>query len=135
MVKKSMTRKLKAELDKINHKVHRKEKVKHTKFYDLKEKAIHNKEIFDKDFTYDQFMDLHQSVQGHIERNHQETLSQKVHMLTVWTMIFLPLSFLAAAYSMNFDSIPFADSKYGFIIFLVIITAVAVYIYDIVNDW
>ena len=52
-------------------------------------------------------------------------LNQVMRVLTVITVIFVPLSFLAGIYGMNFDNIPGAKSSSGFFVLLAVMTVIA----------
>ena len=45
-------------------------------------------------------------------------LNQVMKTLTIFSVIFIPLTFLAGIYGMNFDYIPETKSQYGYFILL-----------------
>ncbi len=47
-------------------------------------------------------------------------LNQVMKTLTIFSVIFIPLTFLAGIYGMNFDNLPGSKSENGFYIFLVV---------------
>ena len=64
-------------------------------------------------------------VEGHISiTSHQQNVSMRV--LTVVTAIFVPLSFLAGLYGMNFEHIPELHFKHGYFVLLGIMGTLAV---------
>jgi magnesium transporter len=63
-------------------------------------------------------------IDGYISiTSHQ--LNNTMKILTIITAIFVPLSFLAGLYGMNFDNIPELHNQYGYFILLGIMAAVA----------
>lgn len=52
-------------------------------------------------------------------------MNQIMQVLTIITTIFVPLSFLAGLYGMNFDNIPELHYKYGYFILLAIMVSIA----------
>jgi magnesium transporter len=63
------------------------------------------------------------SIQGH-------RLNEVMKTLTILSVIFIPLTFLAGIYGMNFENMPELKNKYGYFILLtvmVVVTAVAVW--------
>jgi magnesium transporter len=53
-------------------------------------------------------------------------LNEVMKILTIISVIFLPLSFLASLYGMNFDYIPLLHSPFGFAIICAICLIIAV---------
>ena len=53
-------------------------------------------------------------------------LNEIMKVLTIFSAIMLPLTFIAGVYGMNFDNMPELHSKYGYFAVLVIMIAVAV---------
>ncbi len=51
-------------------------------------------------------------------------LNQIMKVLTIITAIFVPLSFLAGVYGMNFDNMPELHSSYGYYVLLGVMTAI-----------
>ncbi|WP_110185574.1 magnesium transporter CorA family protein [Pokkaliibacter plantistimulans] len=52
-------------------------------------------------------------------------LNNIMKVLTVITAIFVPLSFLAGLYGMNFDNIPELHFRYGYFVLLLVMTGIA----------
>lgn len=50
-------------------------------------------------------------------------------VLTVITSIFIPLTFIAGIYGMNFQNMPELSSKYGYFIVLLIMAVIAIWMY------
>lgn len=53
-------------------------------------------------------------------------LNQIMQVLTVFTVIFVPLTFLAGIYGMNFDNMPELHSKLGYFVVLAVMAVVVV---------
>jgi magnesium transporter len=53
-------------------------------------------------------------------------LNQIMKVLTIVTVIFVPLSFLAGLYGMNFENIPELHARYGYFILLGVMVGIAV---------
>lgn len=93
-------------------------------FNELKEQT--NNLISNIDFELQELeskINLIFSIQGH-------RLNEVMKTLTILSVIFIPLTFLAGIYGMNFDNIPELKSEYGYFILLgvmVIITIAAVW--------
>jgi magnesium transporter len=59
------------------------------------------------------------SIQGH-------RLNEVMKTLTILSVIFIPLTFLAGIYGMNFKNIPELDTQYGYFILLGVMLAVTI---------
>ncbi|MBT8264953.1 MAG: magnesium and cobalt transport protein CorA [Bacteroidia bacterium] len=97
-----------------------------TKYYgELKEQANHL--ITDIDFELQELeskINLIFSIQGH-------RLNEVMKTLTIFSVIFIPLTFLAGIYGMNFKNIPELETEYGYFILLgvmLLITVFTIYI-------
>ncbi|WP_291728045.1 magnesium and cobalt transport protein CorA [Bernardetia sp.] len=106
-------------LEKIKHK-----NIKTSYFAELKEQA--NDLITDIDFelqTLESSLNLVFSIQGH-------RLNEVMKTLTIFSVIFIPLTFLAGIYGMNFENIPELKTQNGYFILLgvmAIITLAIIY--------
>ena len=76
-------------------------------------------------------------LEAMLDKSHNETLNKRLNLLTIWSTIFLPLSFYTGLFGMNFDDVPFLNNHHGFWIFtgLTIITAVGMFLYFKRNKW
>lgn len=98
--------------------------MKNKYFSELKEQT--NNLISSIDFELQELeskINLIFSIQGH-------RLNEVMKTLTILSVIFIPLTFLAGIYGMNFKNIPELDTKYGYFILLgvmVIITVISVW--------
>ncbi|WP_159947004.1 CorA family divalent cation transporter [Polaribacter septentrionalilitoris] len=93
-------------------------------FSELKEQA--NNLVSNIDFELQELeskINLIFSIQGH-------RLNEVMKTLTILSVIFIPLTFLAGIYGMNFENIPELKMKYGYFILLgimVLITIVSIW--------
>ncbi len=60
-----------------------------------------------------------------------------MHILTVVSTIFLPITFLASLYGMNFARMPFLQNTYGYqyTLLIMLLSVVAMIIYMKKKDW
>lgn len=87
-------------------------------FSELKEQA--NNLISDIDFEFqdlDSKINLIFSIQGH-------RLNEVMKMLTIFSVIFIPLTFLAGIYGMNFENMPELKTQNGYFILLTIMSVI-----------
>lgn len=94
-------------------------------FSELKEQA--NNLLTDIDFELQELesnLNLIFSIQGH-------RLNEVMKILTIFSVIFIPLTFLAGIYGMNFKNMPELDTENGYFVLLsimAVITIVSVWI-------
>ncbi len=100
-------------------------------FYRLK------KELIDSKHDTHDLLELHMILEAMLDKSHNEVLNKRLNLLTIWSTIFLPLSFYTGLFGMNFDDVPFLNNHHGFWIFtgLTIITAVGMFWYFKKNKW
>ena len=98
-------------------------------FYQLK------KDLLDSDNS--KLLMKHRMIEQMIEKNANDLLNRRLNLLTIWSTIFLPLSFYTGLFGMNFDDIPFLTNHHGFWIFTVlsIVTVVVMYRFFKKNKW
>ena len=98
-------------------------------FYQLKKDLLDsdNSKLLQKQLILEQM----------IEKNANDLLNRRLNLLTIWSTIFLPLSFYTGLFGMNFDDIPFLTNHHGFWIFtaLSIITVVMMFRFFKKNKW
>jgi len=100
-------------------------------FYTLKKELIENKP-FQKDL-----LELFLVLEAMLDKQHNDLLNNRLNLLTIWSTIFLPLSFYTGIFGMNFDDVPFLNNHHGFWIFTVLTigTAIGMYFYFKKNKW
>jgi len=72
-----------------------------------------------------------------LEKQHNALMNKRLNLLTIWSTIFLPLSFYTGLFGMNFDDVPFLNNHHGFWIFLILttVTGVGMFLYFKFNKW
>ena len=100
-------------------------------FYSLKKELIENKP-FQNDL-----LELFLILEAMLDKQHNDLLNKRLNLLTIWSTIFLPLSFYTGIFGMNFDDVPFLNNHHGFWIFTVLTigTAIVMYFYFKRNKW
>ena len=98
-------------------------------FYQLK------KDLLDSDNS--KLLMKHRMIEQMIEKNANDLLNRRLNLLTIWSTIFLPLSFYTGLFGMNFDDIPFLNNHHGFWILTVlsIVTIIVMYRFFKKNKW
>ncbi len=101
---------------------------------ELHKKGRHHHDIFDDIYAlierYNSLSTLYQSVitdliEAYISLNGHR-LNQIMKVLTIVTVIFVPLTLLVGIYGMNFENMPELKSKHGYYILLSIMSGIAV---------
>lgn len=105
--------------------------IKSSYFSELKEQT--NDLITDIDFelqTLESSLNLVFSIQGH-------RLNEVMKTLTIFSVIFIPLTFLAGIYGMNFKNIPELDTQYGYFVLLgvMLLTTLGIVFYFKTKKW
>ncbi len=100
-------------------------------FYTLKKELIENKP-FQKDL-----LELFLVLEAMLDKQHNDLLNKRLNLLTIWSTIFLPLSFYTGIFGMNFDDVPFLNNHHGFWIFTILTvgTTIGMYFYFKKNKW
>jgi len=100
-------------------------------FYRLK------KELIDSKHDTHDLLELHMILEAMLDKSHNEVLNKRLNLLTIWSTIFLPLSFYTGLFGMNFDDVPFLSNHHGFWIFTVLTigTAVGMWYYFKKHKW
>jgi magnesium transporter len=100
-------------------------------FYRLK------KELIDSQHDTHDLLELHMILEAMLDKSHTELMNKRLNLLTIWSTIFLPLSFYTGLFGMNFDDVPFLNNHHGFWIFTVLtcVTAVGMWLYFKKNKW
>ena len=82
-------------------------------------------------------LELFLLLEAMLDKSNNEIMNKRLNLLTIWSTIFLPLSFYTGLFGMNFDDVPFLNNHHGFWIFtvLTIVTAVGMYLYFKKQKW
>ena len=72
-----------------------------------------------------------------LDKQQHDLMNKRLNLLTIWSTIFLPLSFYTGVWGMNFDDVPLITEDHGFWLFaaLTIITIVGMWTYFKKNKW
>lgn len=105
--------------------------------YHLKKEMLLYKLSNPKDPDIETLLSLMDNLDTAFDKDQTEKMNHKLNLLTVWSTIFLPLSFYTGMWGMNFDDVPLLTGDHGFWIFLVltIITVVGMFYYFKKNKW
>ena len=101
------------------------------KFYKLK------KDLIDSRKDNQDLLELHLILEAMLEKQHNDLMNKRLNLLTIWSTIFLPLSFYTGVFGMNFDDVPFLNNHHGFWIFtfLTMGTAIGMWLDFNKNKW
>lgn len=82
-------------------------------------------------------LELHTILENMLDRRQTELMNKRLNLLTIWSTIFLPLSFYTGMWGMNFDDVPLLTGDNGFWVFvaLTLITIVGMWMYFKKNRW
>jgi magnesium transporter len=102
--------------------------------FDGKDININDFYVLKKNLLKDNHIDLleiHLILESMLDRRNDQLMNRRLNILTVWSTIFLPLSFYTGLWGMNFDDVPLISDDNGFWIFsaLSIITIVGLWWY------
>jgi Mg2+ and Co2+ transporter CorA len=98
-------------------------------FYILKKKLLRDNHI--------DLLEIHLILESMLDRRNDQLMNRRLNILTVWSTIFLPLSFYTGLWGMNFDDVPLISDDNGFWVFsgLSIITIVGLWWYFKKHKW
>jgi magnesium transporter len=94
-------------------------------FYRLK------KNLLDIKKDNPELLELHSILEAMLDKQQNELMNRRLNLLTIWSTIFLPLSFYTGFWGMNFDDVPLITDDSGFWVFmgLTILTIGGIWIY------
>ena len=124
-------KKLEEKLNKIEEDIFADKSIDIKQFYRLKKELIDNKS------THNDLLELFLILEAMLEKQHNGLMNKRLNLLTIWSTIFLPLSFYTGLFGMNFDDVPFLNNHHGFWIFTVLTigTAIIMFLYFKRNKW
>ena len=122
---------LRRELKSFETSIFNGEDIDHKKFFLLKKELIDNRE------NCKDLLNLYELLESTIDKLQTDKMNKRLNILTIWSTLFLPLSFFTGLFGMNFNDIPFLSSHYGFWVFvcLSIITVGWLWLYFKKNRW
>lgn len=124
-----METQLREEIEKIEKDIFNEKNIDIKRLYEIKKVCIHRK--------YTDLIELLNFLEVILDKRDNQLLNKRLNILTVWSTIFLPLSFYTGLWGMNFDDIPLVTDDYGFwvFLFLSIITVYSMWSYFKRNKW
>ena len=98
-------------------------------FYNLKRELLKGEHL--------DLIQIFEVLEAMIEKRHNDLMNRRINILTVWSTIFLPLSFYTGLWGMNFDDVPLISDDNGFWVFLglTLITIGGMFAYFKRNKW
>ena len=124
-----MEKQLKTELELFEDLIFDNKEININDFYLLKKKLLKEKHI--------DLLEIHLILESMLDRRNDHLMNRRLNILTVWSTIFLPLSFYTGLWGMNFEDVPLISDDSGFWIFgaLCIITIVGLWWYFKKHKW
>ena len=98
-------------------------------FYNLKRELLKEEHL--------DLIQIFEVLESMIEKRHNDLMNRRLNLLTIWSTIFLPLSFYTGLWGMNFDDVPLISDDHGFWIFAILTvgTVVGMWAYFKKNKW
>jgi len=105
--------------------------------YQVKKEMLLYKLENPKDSKIDILLSLMDNLDTAFDKDQTEKMNRKLNLLTIWSTIFLPLSFYTGMWGMNFDDVPLLNGDHGFWVFLglTIFTIVGMFLYFKKHRW
>ena len=105
--------------------------------YYLKKEMLEYKAKNSDSKSIDTLISLVYALDTAYDKDQAEKMNHKLNLLTVWSTIFLPLSFYTGMWGMNFDDVPLLTGDHGFWIFIVltVLTVGIMFTYFKKNKW
>lgn len=105
--------------------------------YQVKKEMLLYKLENPKDPKIDILLSLMDNLDTAFDKDQTEKMNRKLNLLTIWSTIFLPLSFYTGMWGMNFDDVPLLTGDHGFWVFLglTIFTIVGMFLYFKKHRW
>tara|TARA_R110000765_G_C18639700_1_gene574072 strand:+ start:280 stop:657 length:378 start_codon:yes stop_codon:yes gene_type:complete len=124
-----MEKRLKTELEAFEDLIFDGKDININDFYVLKKNLLKDNHI--------DLLEIHLILESMLDRRNNQLMNRRLNILTVWSTIFLPLSFYTGLWGMNFDDVPLISDDNGFWIFsaLSIITIVGLWWYFKKHKW
>ena len=124
-----MDRQLKKELETFEDLIFDGKEINTDDFYLLKKKLLKKEEL--------ELLEIHLVLEAMLDKRNDKLMNRRLNILTIWSTIFLPLSFYTGLWGMNFDDVPLISDDNGFWVFtaLTFITVGAMWFYFKNNKW
>lgn len=127
----------KLELKKIEHCLNSNSDFDENMIYRLKSKMLYYKLNNPQDQEIDTLIQLVDNLDASHDKQENKKLNHRLNLLTIWSTIFLPLSFYTGMWGMNFDDVPLLTGDDGFWVFagLTLLTIGVMFTYFKRNKW
>jgi len=124
-----MDRQLKKELETFEDLIFDGKEINTDDFYLLKKKLLKKEEL--------ELLEIHLVLEAMLDKRNDKLMNRRLNILTIWSTIFLPLSFYTGLWGMNFDDVPLISDDNGFWVFasLTIATIIGMWLYFKKNKW
>jgi Mg2+ and Co2+ transporter CorA len=124
-----MERNLKKELEAFEDLIFDGKEINTDEFYLLKKKLLKKNEL--------ELLEIHLVLEAMLDKRNDKLMNRRLNILTIWSTIFLPLSFYTGIWGMNFDDVPLISDDNGFWVFtaLTLVTVVSMWLYFKKNKW
>lgn len=98
-------------------------------FYLLKKRLLKKNDL--------ELLEIHSILESMLDKRNDKLMNRRLNILTIWSTIFLPLSFYTGLWGMNFDDVPLISDDNGFWIFtgLTLVTVISMWLYFKRNKW
>jgi len=93
-----MDRQLKKELETFEDLIFDGKEINTDDFYLLKKKLLKKEEL--------ELLEIHLVLEAMLDKRNDKLMNRRLNILTIWSTIFLPLSFYTGLWGMNFDDVP-----------------------------
>jgi Mg2+ and Co2+ transporter CorA len=104
-----MDKQLKKELESFEDLIFDGKEINTDSFYLLKKKLLKKNEL--------ELLEIHLVLEAMLDKRSDQLMNRRLNLLTIWSTIFLPLSFYTGLWGMNFDDVPLISDDNGFWIF------------------
>ena len=104
-----MDKQLKKELESFEDLIFDGKEIDTDSFYLLKKKLLKKNEL--------ELLEIHLVLEAMLDKRSDQLMNRRLNLLTIWSTIFLPLSFYTGLWGMNFDDVPLISDDNGFWIF------------------
>ena len=124
-----MDKQLKKELETFEDLIFDGKEINTDDFYLLKKKLLKKEEL--------ELLEIHLVLEAMLDKRNDKLMNRRLNILTIWSTIFLPLSFYTGLWGMNFDDVPLISDDNGFWVFasLTIDTIIGMWLYFKKNKW
>lgn len=96
------------------------ESIKTKDLHDIKKELISMKIKNPDNEQIKTLYEVFENLENTYERIQDDKINDRLNILTIWSTLFLPLSFFTGMFGMNFSDVPFLNEHYGFWIFVLI---------------